>query len=98
MKASGGILKKVDCGCSARYNKWCTMSNSQIKNENVDTQNYVNFKRKYGDAPMKEKSRDFGRWSKKQWEFHYKIITFSVGTVIAIISILLSYLLAKGLI
>ena len=37
-----------------RYNKFCTLSNSQIKNENVDTQNCVNFKRKYGVAPIKQ--------------------------------------------
>jgi hypothetical protein len=81
-----------------RYYKWCTLTNSQIKNENVDTLNCVNFKRKYGTVPIKQKIRSFERWSKKQWGLHYKIISFVVGTILTIIAILISYFLAKGLI
>ena len=74
-----------------RYYKWCTLSDSQVKNENK--QNCVNFKRKYGDAPIKPKTSNFMRWSKEQWEHHNKIIVFLVATTLAIISILI----AKGM-
>ena len=79
------------------YYKSCSLTKSQIKNEDVDTQNCVSFKRKYGIAPLRQRMLNFERWSKKQWKLHDKIITLAIGTALSLIAILLTYLLAKGL-
>lgn len=78
---------------SPDYDEYCTFSESRIANEES---NCSNFKRKYGHSPFTKKLIDFNRWTKNQWSVHDKIIEFSVGTIIAVIGILITVLLAKG--
>jgi uracil-DNA glycosylase len=63
--------------------------NLSVRENDVKVKNCVNFKRKYGSTPVIRKINNVGDWSKRQWEIHYKIITFVVASTPVIIGILL---------
>jgi hypothetical protein len=73
-------------------NTYCSLKNAQILREEVKKKNCLGFQRKYGYTPARQKLIDFQWWAESQWKHHDKIIVFAVGTVLAIIGILV----AKG--
>jgi len=77
---------------SIKMIKKCGLDDSLIRKNEVNSKNCVHFKRKYGRSPAKRKIRSLMQYSRRQWELHYRIIVFIVGTILAIIAILV----AKG--
>ncbi len=79
------------------YNE-CGLDGSFIKEKEIEIKNCRHFKRKYGaPSPARRKLRNFVRWSQRQWKLHSGIMTFTVGTVLTILAILVGYLVAKGI-
>jgi hypothetical protein len=70
--------------------KKCSRTNTIIDDRTIYSKNCVHFERKYGSAPIIRKIRRLKRYSERQWRLHYKIIIFSVGTILTIISILVT--------
>jgi len=87
------LVSPAGMGERVRMSRKCSLNNSVIRENELDTRNCQYFKRKYGHAPASRKIRRFGDWGKEQWKLHNKIISLIVTVTIGIIAILV----AKGL-
>jgi hypothetical protein len=74
-----------------KYNICCTIDNLAIIDEKKSC---ARFQRRYGYSPARQRLINFKRWVTFQWECHKEIIEL----IVAITAIIITILLAKGLI
>ena len=76
--------------------KKCALSKQTFNEKLIYSNNCVSFKRRHGLSPIRQELRNSGRWLEKQWELHWRIITFTVTVALGIIAVLVTYSLQKG--
>jgi len=75
--------------------KKCSLDNSFIRENEVNTKNCRYFKRKYGSTPAIRKIHSSISWTEKQWKLHKDLIFFIVA-ILTLIASLIVILISKG--